>query len=450
MRVQLDAINGDPNLFMRMEGIPTLSHDPNGAAGGIFDRSMTGQNTEYANWVPFDGRTEQFLTSGAWYFCVRAEGASNVRYRLRISTGAIKELPVNGLTNQALVAGDWSYYKVQIPEDAPAAWNIHFAEQSGDVTMFLRDTVPPGNPGFSDWSTDAKNQGPYPSFDSPGNHPLTTPPLRPGTVYYLGVFAHSDATVDVSYTFTGGTAGLPPLVAYDTGTISTTLAAGASSSYRVAVPGDALRFRYTATHDPEVEIRIEQGTFPSSAGSVHFSTNGGADSFFDQLLGQWPWVAGQAYHVRIINHAATSQPVSLLFGGTNTPPGGADDDSDSLPDEWETLHFGNLNQPPLGDFDHDGLSNLMELALGLDPTDSTGVFPLPADEDGYLTMTIAKPEGVTGITYTVQVTGDLNNPDAWTTDGTTILVETLTVLKVRETQPIGGGPPRFMRLMVRR
>ena len=44
-----------------------------------------------------------------------------------------------------------------------------------------------------------------------------------------------------------------------------------------------------------------------------------------------------------------------------------DSDHDGLPDAWEMLHFGNLNQGANDDPDHDGLSNLLEYRLGSDP-----------------------------------------------------------------------------------
>jgi hypothetical protein len=54
------------------------------------------------------------------------------------------------------------------------------------------------------------------------------------------------------------------------------------------------------------------------------------------------------------------------------PP--TDTDSDSLPDEWERLSFGNLAQAGNGDSDADALTNAQEFASGTDPTN--------ADSDG--------------------------------------------------------------------
>ena len=48
--------------------------------------------------------------------------------------------------------------------------------------------------------------------------------------------------------------------------------------------------------------------------------------------------------------------------------GPADANHNGLPDAWENLFFGNLNQTAAGDFDSDGLNNLAEYRLSLDPT----------------------------------------------------------------------------------
>lgn len=47
--------------------------------------------------------------------------------------------------------------------------------------------------------------------------------------------------------------------------------------------------------------------------------------------------------------------------------GGTDSDGDGLPDWWELQYFGNLNQTGSGDYDSDGVSNLMEFLQGRKP-----------------------------------------------------------------------------------
>lgn len=45
-----------------------------------------------------------------------------------------------------------------------------------------------------------------------------------------------------------------------------------------------------------------------------------------------------------------------------------DKDSDGLLDEWERIHFGNMDQLPEDDFDNDGYTNFQEYINGTDPT----------------------------------------------------------------------------------
>lgn len=57
-----------------------------------------------------------------------------------------------------------------------------------------------------------------------------------------------------------------------------------------------------------------------------------------------------------------------------------DTDGDGLSDAWEILHFGNLTQGPSGDFDNDGASNLAEFSGGSNPTDPAS--QPDGDDDG--------------------------------------------------------------------
>ncbi len=74
------------------------------------------------------------------------------------------------------------------------------------------------------------------------------------------------------------------------------------------------------------------------------------------------------YRVVITNSSGsvTSNPVMLYW----------DSDGDGLPDSWEIANFGSItNQSGLGDFDHDGVSNLKEFTDVTSPTNSTSFNP---------------------------------------------------------------------------
>jgi len=105
----------------------------------------------------------------------------------------------------------------------------------------------------------------------------------------------------------------------------------------------------------------------------------------------------------------------------------------------------------LNDFDHDGLVNLLEFALGSLPKSAASANrPVTGIEtfggQAYLTMTISKPPGISGITYLVEVSGALTG---WSSGAanTTVITDDATTLKVRDNTPVAGGC-RFIRLKV--
>ena len=128
---------------------------------------------------------------------------------------------------------------------------------------------------------------------------------------------------------------------------------------------------------------------------------------------------------------------------------------------WQAEMLGGLpadQQTPNADPNHNGLSNLLEYALGSDPA-GIGPFPGPTvgitddygDGNKYLFIRYRRLTGNPGITYTVQATSDARSwpaGQAYTyrrfedqSDGTQIITETDTV-------PMTSGVHRFMRLRV--
>ena len=127
-------------------------------------------------------------------------------------------------------------------------------------------------------------------------------------------------------------------------------------------------------------------------------------------------------------------------------PSPSDLDNDGLLDAWELNYWPTTaGHGPLDDADHDGYVELLEMALGLDPTfpDPSGL-PLVVNESGYLTMTLTKQPGVI---YEVQSAGTLL-PDSFSASTTLVLINDPYNLKVRDTVPIGTSPARYLRLKV--
>jgi hypothetical protein len=98
------------------------------------------------------------------------------------------------------------------------------------------------------------------------------------------------------------------------------------------------------------------------------------------------------------------------------------------------------------DSDGDGLSDWIEYALGLDPTLPTAAKPVSAIENvggtNYLTLRVPRsPMRPPEMTTTIKVSGDLK---IWTP--ATILNNTTTELKARDTTGTNAAPSRFIRI----
>ena len=368
LRTRLDAISGNPNLYIRSGGLPT----PN-----LYDRGLSASaGSQYGNWVPMDGRYENCLTPGTWYFAVQANGNSNVRYRLRMFTGTISSLAANGvaLTNQTIVAGDWRSYAFRIPTNAPASFSVTFNQIVGDAVMYLRDTTPPGQgssvSSFIDWNTDSKNHGPYPSFDPPGTYTFNVPPARPGALYYLGFRAVNDATFTVSCTTNSSTIGFTSAIPFYAGSVVSNVPAHGTLKLRIDVPAEARRLILGITN-AAFNVFLDQGSVPTQTAADHWSSLGAANASLNEALylpNNWPWLPGNMYFLFVTNTTGSAQTFSLGVDGRNCVTD--DFDNDGLQDCWELTYWPGINSyGPNDDPDNDGVSNLQEFVDGTDPTD---------------------------------------------------------------------------------
>ncbi len=452
LRTVLEAISGNPDLYLRAGNPPTLSHGPTPSlpysASTIFDRSQTGNTTEYGNWVPINGRYETRLTPGIWHLAVQAAGSSNARYRLRLYNGDIQDLALVGgsLSGQALLGGDWRYYRVQIPNNAPANWNLTFGQQAGDVVMYLRDTSPPGFGASSsdvrDGRADAKNSGTLSSYDPAGAYTFQVPPVRPGHTYYLGFRAVNDAVFSVSSAITGGTFSGTNEIAFAGGVATGLLPPYGQALYRINVPANAVRWRSDATNADSVVFYLEQGTIPMAALFNAHYWSWGANVACNHPLSpsNWPWVPDQSYFLIVTNTSATAQPFTFRMDGRTALT--EDEDNDGLPDAWEIQYFGNNWAGNGGsDPDQDGLTNAQELALGsnpMDPNTRGRISSIVVSTGGVLHLEIT---GEVGRAYRAQSSSDLGT---WAT----ITNVTTTSTSVEVIVPSAAGQePRFYRLV---
>ncbi|BCU78397.1 hypothetical protein [Luteolibacter sp. LG18] len=109
-------------------------------------------------------------------------------------------------------------------------------------------------------------------------------------------------------------------------------------------------------------------------------------------------------------------------------------------DTWASTH-GIAGEPATGDFDHDGVSNLMEYALGTSPTASTTAGSFSGGTVSFSKGSEAVAAG--DVTWTLQKSTDLGATDPWTTVTPTVNNST-TISYALPT----GLPKVFVRLIV--
>ncbi len=328
LRTRMDAISGNPNLYIRAGAPSTLSHNQYGNYGAtLYDRNLNASGgSEYGNWVPLNGRFEKALTNGIWYLAVQAGGNANVRYRLRMDTGIVTNLVLNGggATNQQMVAGDWLYYAFKIPTNSQVNWNVTFSVQFGSVVMYVRDRVPPGQAttvtDYRDWSSslDNKNHGPYLSYSSPGTYTLPCPPLRPGNTYYLGFRAVNDSTFSLSSSTNGGNIDYTNVIPFVNGYTSNNIPAFGLMKYRVDVPANAMSWMHISTNASSVWLFLDQGSAPTLTTSDDWYSENAVNSSLNvslQTPGYWPWQPGYSYFLAVTNTSASPQPFVFHLNG---------------------------------------------------------------------------------------------------------------------------------------
>ena len=94
----------------------------------------------------------------------------------------------------------------------------------------------------------------------------------------------------------------------------------------------------------------------------------------------------------------------------------------------------------------DGMPNLLKYALGLNPL-VAAANPVVGDiSTGYLRLTLPKNPAATDVNFYVEIATDVRGP--WTTDGTTVDINTSTELQVHYNTPVNSSSGAYIRLRV--
>ncbi len=105
------------------------------------------------------------------------------------------------------------------------------------------------------------------------------------------------------------------------------------------------------------------------------------------------------------------------------------------------------------DPDHDGISNLLEYAFGTDPTHAdVSNLPTVSMQNGYMTISFIQRVAPTDVTYTVEVSGDMNtwnSGSGYTTQVSTAAIDSATQrVVVRDNTLVSAAARRFIRVRV--
>lgn len=373
LRTELLSISGVPQIYLRSGDLPGIDHyanpaDPSTAPAqgqvNAYDRSRIptiGLGNRYNNWVPLDARTETQLTPGVWWIGVRSQ-TINSRYRLKVSTGDVhdaggqrqdtvgyvQDLAQDGgsYTGQTLIAEDMRYYRVVIPQSStisasstPLAWSITLNQTIGDAVIFIRDTLPPGQGSSGDSGTSAANSGVrstyfqdwfddniprsssslYTIIDAPGTGAGSTtttynlPPVEPGKVYYLGIYARSDSTFDISSSIGVERLALTGVVPFAGGSGGATLAPGEQAVFRIDVPANATVWQHTGVTGAGACLYLQKGTVPSLTSPDWVGCSTGSSLSRD--LNGYPWLPGHSYYMLLRNSSAGTLSMGFTMNG---------------------------------------------------------------------------------------------------------------------------------------
>jgi hypothetical protein len=104
----------------------------------------------------------------------------------------------------------------------------------------------------------------------------------------------------------------------------------------------------------------------------------------------------------------------------------------------------------VADDDGDGLANLIEFSLGTDPSAASALPITSQITSGHLEFTLQQPAGITGVTTTIEVSGDLSTWQSGPGHTQVISDTTSAATRTLVVRDEHTGAQRFVRLRVTR
>jgi hypothetical protein len=210
------------------------------------------------------------------------------------------------------------------------------------------------------------------------------------------------------------------------------LAAGATLAFELGATSDLVAVTGNLTLDGTVNITNAGGFGP---GTYTLFTYTGTLTNNGLTIGTTP-NPGYMYHV----NTSLAGRVRLVVAATSYAA-------------WQLTNFGCTACPQAAmtaDPDGDGLANLLEYALGLNPT-TAGANPIQFDRETidtntYLRLSVVRDPAVTDVLIEGLSAGTLSDSNAWSTATTVIESNLPSFFRVRDALPIETNSQRFLKL----
>lgn len=307
-----------------------------------------------ANWT---GRKIDLLTDWIGSDTRTAEGG-------RGNYDGVTGLPTRMVFRFAgLPAGTYAYRSYHHDtENMHARFLVEILTDGGTNYEFLEgpfritNSSPGGVPTATQRYTGAGNQDPA-TLPSTVNFNLVTAPGKDVLVRYTPL--PDAAGLHVQFMVINGV----ELRAVTPPSAPTEISFSSSTVSRTAVEGSVVGQFATADPTPGDVFVYTLAEGEGSGDNADFSIQGDALVVERQLA---EIEAGRTLSIRVRSTDAGGGWIERAFPLAVV----TDSDGDGLDDEWELLHFGNLDQGPLDDPDADGLNNAAELAAGTSPHNS--------------------------------------------------------------------------------
>jgi T5SS/PEP-CTERM-associated repeat protein len=422
----IGEISGGGNITNSgtITGDGTIGRIVNNAAGGVI-RAEAGKTLYFSS--TFFGTNQGTLSLEGGTLDIAAPVTNH-------STGFISgrgALNTNGLTNNGVMA--FSGGVTDIRGDVTNASGARIVTSgAASTTTFFDDVVHNGTEIYTGAGASTVFFG---SQSGAGAFTGT------GTVYYNGDLRPGNSPATVNY---GGNVVLAP------GTELTLEIGGVSEGTQY----DSLQVANALTVDGILTLMLING-FAPTLGNVFdlidaASINGTFDTVNLPTLAQYlAWNTSNLYTTGEVSVNSTLTPIQ----------------------QWRLLNFSDPSNSGDGadnnDFDKDGIANLMEYALGMDPRipsaaglPTLGVVTVGANQ--HAALTVVRPLGATDVNYRFEVTADLLGFDAgsvygpvgdvpsnaFTTEVSRTINGSVETIVVRDNTPLSGSAKRFLRLKV--